>query len=415
MKLKYILALAVLLNITAAFAQKEKAAYLAQNSATWNGDFKNMKRVFTPEVLKSQLFMIGEGHGIAYSYDLQYDLVKYLQQKAGVKYLFMELGYLDGILLNNYLKTGNDSAYIAGFEKYNGTYYYNKSVHQLFKKLYSLNKTLAEGKKIIILPVDIEHGYRKAIKYLQDEMFAGANANTSVGLALNKIDSEKGVGKEIAAEMIRIYPIYKADINTYKKALGNNFNDADFLMRNTYEMLNLALKKAADTRRDSVMLENFNIYKQRYHLENKKLVGLFGGFHVKQTDQPNDIRFASLLKRSGAVKGICSALMVYNAGYIMMPKGSNDTTKTGNKYKRVANTYDYFTGSFTDGDLLTQFNNSGKAVLFNLTTKGTPFKGQKSFLMDKDQYANVDEMFQLLILINNSPATEPLTGGMDRN
>jgi hypothetical protein len=179
-------------------------------------------------------------------------------------------------------------------------------------------------------------------------------------------------------------------------------------------MLNIALKKAADTRRDSVMLENFNIYKQRYHLENAKLVGLFGGFHVKQTDQPNDIRFAALLKRSGVVKGICSALMVYNDGFIMMPKGSSDTTKTGNRYKQVANTYDYFTGSFTDGELLTPFGKSAKGVLFNLIAKGTPFTGQKSFLMDKDQYANVDEMFQLLILINNSPATEPLVGGMDK-
>ena len=417
MKIKLILVFTFLLNISICFAQTDKAKvdYLAKNSATWNDGFKNMERVFTPEVLKNQLFMIGEGHGIAYSYDMQYDLVAYLQKKAGIKYLFMELGYLDGILLNDYLKTGNDSAYIKGFEKYNGTYYYNKSVHQLFQKLYRLNKTLPEGKKIVILPVDIEHGYRKAIKYLQAKMFSGANANTPVGLAINKIDSEKGVGKEVAAEIVKLYPVYKSDINTYKKALGSQFNDADFLMRNTYEMLNIALKKAADTRRDSVMLENFNIYKQRYHLQNEKLVGLFGGFHVKQTDQPNDIRFAALLKRSGAVKGICSALMVYNDGFIMMPKGSSDTTKTGNRYKRVANTYDYFTGSFMDGNLLTPFGKSGKGVLFNLTAKGTPFTGQKSFLMDKDQYANVDEMFQLLILINNSPATEPLTGGMDRD
>ncbi|MFD0765038.1 hypothetical protein ACFQZI_09235 [Mucilaginibacter lutimaris] len=64
--------------------------------------------------------------------------------------------------------------------------------------------------------------------------------------------------------------------------------------------------------------------------------------------------------------------------------------------------------------MLNAFSESGKAVLFNLTAQGTPFKGQKSFLMDKDQYANVDEMFQLLILINYSPATEPLTGGIDK-
>ena len=127
MKIKLILVFTFLLNISICFAQTDKAKvdYLAKNSATWNGGFKNMERVFTPEVLKNQLFMIGEGHGIAYSYDIQYDLVAYLQKKAGVKYLFMELGYLDGILLNDYLKTGNDSAYIKGFEKYNGTSYYN--------------------------------------------------------------------------------------------------------------------------------------------------------------------------------------------------------------------------------------------------------------------------------------------------
>ncbi|MFA6088081.1 hypothetical protein [Mucilaginibacter sp.] len=415
MKIKLILSVLFLLKISVVFSQNEKAKadYLAMNSATWNSDFKNMERVLTPKIIKNQLFMIGEGHGIKYSYDIQYDMVAYLQKTIGARYLFMELGYLDGILLNEYLKTGDDAAYRAGFEKYNGTYYYNKSVHELFKKLYRLNQTLPANKKIIVLPVDIEHGYRKAIQYLQDNMFTGENANTPVGLALHKIDSEKGVGKDIANEMVKIYPDYKANIATYSKALGKQFNDADFLMRNTYEMLNIALKKVADTRRDSVMLENFNIYKKRYNLQNEKLIGLFGGFHVKQTDEPNDLRFAALLKRAAVVKGICSALMVYNGGYIMMPKGRNDTTKTGNRYKHVANTYDYFTGSFTDGDLLTPYNNSGKGVLFNLTAKGTPFKGQKSFLMEKDQYANVDEMFQLLILINNSPATEPLTGGMD--
>ncbi len=225
MRSKILLAVIFLLNTTIGFAQdnKAKADYLAKNSATWNDNFKNIDRVFTPEILKNQHFMIDEGHGIAYSYNIRYDRVNYLRQKAGVKYLFMELGYLDGIVLNEYLRTGDDATYTAAFEKYNGTY--------------------------------------------------------------------------------------------------------------------------------------------------------------------------------------------YNAGYIMMPKGKSDTTNTSNKYKRVANTYDYFTGSFTYGDLLGKYNKSGKAVLFNLTATGTPFKGQKSFLIDKDHYANVDEMFQLLILINDSPAA----GGMDRD
>ncbi|MFD0765037.1 hypothetical protein ACFQZI_09230 [Mucilaginibacter lutimaris] len=329
MRIKVLLAV-FLLSAIVGHAQNIKTAYLAKNSATWDDKgFKNMDCVFTPEILKNQLFMIGEGHGIAYSYDIQYSLVNYLRQKAGVKYLFMELGYLDGIILNNYLKTGDDSTYTTAFQKYNGTYYYNKSVHELFKKLYKLNTTLPDNQKIVILPVDIEHGYRKAIQYLQTRIFTGDNAKTTVGQALSKLDSEKGIGKEIAAEIVRIYPIYKADMATYQKKLGNQFDDADFLMRNTYEMLNIALNKVADTRRDSVMLENFNIYKKRYHLDNEKLVGLFGGFHVKQTDQPNDIRFASLLKRSGAVKGICSAVIVYNGGFIMMPKGKSNTTNTG--------------------------------------------------------------------------------------
>jgi|GEM_PF-5769029 len=414
---KYLcLAAALCLNAAISFAQtgKAKVDYLAKNSANLSdGGFKNIERVFTPEVLKNQLFMIGEGHGIAYSYDVQYKLVEYLNKKVDARYLFMEMGYLDGLLLNNYLKTGDDAAYIQAFQKYEGTFYYNKSVHQLLKNLYQLNKTLPDNKKIIILPVDIEHGYRKAIEYLQTEMFTGVAANTIVGTALNKIDSKNGVGTEIAAQVVKLYPVFKRDSTTYKKELGDKFFDAAFLMRNTYEMLNIALKNAKESRRDSVMLENFNTYKSRYRLQNEKLMGLFGGFHVKQSDQPDDIRFAALLKRAKAAKGICSALMVYNGGFIMMPKGKSDTTNTGNRYKKVANNLDYFTGSFKDGALLDAYSKSGKAVIFNLTAKATPFKGKKSFLMSSDQYANVDEMFQLLILINNSPATEPLTGGMD--
>jgi hypothetical protein len=45
--------------------------------------------------------------------------------------------------------------------------------------------------------------------------------------------------------------------------------------------------------------------------------------------------------------------------------------------------------------------------------KANLFRGDKSFLMGKDQYANIDEMYQLLKLINDSPATEPFMGGMD--
>ncbi|RYU91913.1 hypothetical protein EWM62_00280 [Mucilaginibacter terrigena] len=416
MKIKVLFTAILLLNITLSFAQTDKAkiAHLAGNSATWNdGGFKNIERVFTPAVLKDQLFMIGEGHGIAYSYDVQYKLVEYLNKKMGARYLFVEMGYLDGLLLNNYLRTGNDSAYVADFQKYNGTFYYNKSEHQLLKNLYQLNKTLPESKRIVILPVDIEHGYRKAIEYLQTEVFSGNKANSPVGSALKKIDSKNGVGTDIAAEFVKLYPVFKNNAATYKRTLGQQYFDASFLLRNTYEMLNIALKNTKGTRRDSVMLENFNTYKDHYQLQNEKLIGLFGGFHVKQSDQPNDIRFAALIKRANAAKGICSALMVYSGGFMMMPKGKSDTSRTGNKYKRVINHYDYFTGSFRDGRLLDAYNSSGKAVIFKLTGKNSPFKGQKSFLMEKDQYANVDEMFQLLIQINNSPATEPLTGGMD--
>ncbi|MBD1365905.1 hypothetical protein IDJ77_18975 [Mucilaginibacter sp. ZT4R22] len=417
MKARFILFIFLLSALTTSFAQTNngKTDYLAKNYATWDGEgFANIKRVFTPEVLKNQLFLIGEGHGIKYSYDIQFNLVAYLQKTAGIRYLLVELGYIDGLMLNNYLQTGDESKYEAVFAGYAGTYYYNKSVHEFYRKLYALNRSLPAEKSIMILPVDIEFGHRKAIKYLQQNIFTGDNANTPVGVAINKIDAEKGVGKDIANEIIKLYPAYKADSALYKKALGKLYFDATFLLRNTYERLSIALKGNSDTRRDSVMLENFNIYKQRYKLQNQKLMGLFGGFHIKQTDQPKDLRFAALLKRSAAVKGLCSALMVYNGGYAMSPKPNRDTIKTGNIYRQAENLSDYCIQSVSDGDLLEAYHKTAKGVLFNLSAKGNPFKGDKSFLMGKDQYANINEMYQLLILINDSPATEPFMGGMDK-
>lgn len=400
----------------AAQSDKKKNDYLTRNSGLWkNHDFENFERVFTPEILNNQLILIGEGHGTQASYEIEFDLLRKLKMHTNFRYLLLELGYLDGLLLNEYLLTGEEDKLNEFFTAHKGSFYYNKSVRAFYYNLYQFNMSLPVKQRIILLPIDLEFGYRQALKYLQEKVFVGEAASTLAAMELAKLDALKGDGKTLMESFNPIYSTFIKNSSLYKQFLDSQFDDAAYLMHNIHERFDIAIKNNFNTRRDSVMVENFNVYKHRYQLNDEKLVGLFGSFHIKQYDQPNAIRMAALLKKEAALKGIASVMLCYEGGTVMAPKYTAtvqiDTAKV--LYKTLINQMDYCLDSMEDGDLLKAYVKPEKGVLFNLTTKPSPFIKGKSFLMINDQYANTTDLFQVLILLNYSAATEPISGGIE--
>ena len=162
------------LFIVACYSQTAAAQqeYLKKNAIAWNNGFTEPEKLFDKELLKNQLFLIGEGHGAQYNTELQFDMIRNLQKKTGLRFILLELGFLDQIYLNRYLTTGNEQVLDSFFHFHPNTFYFNKQLFHFFQQLYSYNQSLPEKDKLQIITVDLDFAYRDALLFLKREAFA---------------------------------------------------------------------------------------------------------------------------------------------------------------------------------------------------------------------------------------------------
>jgi hypothetical protein len=398
------------------FAQvkNDEFNYLATHSATWNGSFNNVEKVLDKELLTNQVILIGENHGIKATYDVEFALVEYLKAKTGFKYLLQELGFLDGIYLNQYLYSGDEKYLKQFFDLHKRTFFWNKSGADFYKRLYQLNLHFPPGDRIQLLPVDLEFAHRDAIAYLQDHVFSKDDKGKVEELLYSihpKDDSARLMIKVFAA----VHQTFINDTTAYRKKLDSKFDDAISLIGNIYERYAISVDNNADTRRDSVMLNNFNFWKKKYSITDDKVVGIFGNFHVRQLQQSNDTRFAALLKNDTSIQGVTSISFLYQNCEMMWKNylAPNDTAGLKNLFvKRKVVNNGSLDEPISNLEMLGAFDKD-QAILFKLAGKNSPFNQSTSFLKKSETFATTANMFQVLVLINHSPATEPYGGVED--
>ncbi|NCU02795.1 MAG: erythromycin esterase family protein [Chitinophagaceae bacterium] len=381
--------------------------YLQQNHATWNNGFNNAENVFTKSILQNQLFLVGEGHGTQYNHELQFDLIKHLQQTVGLKYILLELGFLDQLYLNRYLQTGNEQVLDSFFQFHPNTFYYNKQLFQFFQKLYNYNLQLPAKNKLQIITVDLDFAYRDALLYVQ------RNLPAALPDTLKHYFTTMLPKQDTAALLMQKFNnAYSSFINNgriYKKHLGKDFEDTKHLLNNINHRLQIAVSKRNDLR-DSLMYQNFLYAKKRYGIKDEKIIGLMGSFHVKQFDAPGDPRFAAILVKTNAVKGVVSLMSIYNAGEAMIPNRNNkaDSSSKIPAYINLKVSNGSLSGPVNNYNLMEPYFNSSKAVLFLLNKKESPFHQSNAFTLGEDpETATITQLIQVLILFNQSPATVP--------
>ncbi|QNA46410.1 TraB/GumN family protein [Lacibacter sediminis] len=395
--------------ITVSFTQTAlpQQEYLKKNAIVWNNRFADPEKLFDKSLLKNQLFLIGEGHGAQYNTELQFDMIRYLQKKTGLRFILLELGFLDQIYLNRYLTTGNERLLDSFFHFHPNTFYFNKQLFQFFQQLYSFNQSLPEKDKLQIITVDLDFAYRDALLFLKRE------ALTSIPEDHKKLfmemDPVNDTAKILISKFDEAYSFFNKNNINYKKWLGNNYENVKHLLDNIHQRLYIATSKRNDLR-DSVMYQNFLYAKERYGIKQKKVIGIMGSFHVKQQDAPEDPRFATILRKLNAVNGIVSFMSVYNGGEAMLPN-RNNIVGTDNKKKPFINakiTNGSLSGAVKEFNLLEPFFDSNKAYLFHLNRKATPFSQSDEFTLSEDPtLVTTIQLFQILILYNQSPATIP--------
>lgn len=232
---------------------------------------------------------------------------------------------------------------------------------------------------------------------------------TSMIKHLNKLYSQKNSSRNIFKKFsLKLTQSIKSNKELYKEYLGNNFLGFELVNENILCALENYNSPDFWQLRDAKMYDNFKrIYAT---LPKGKFFGPFGLLHTLQK-RNNDIDWlASLLNNDTSIfknKVLSIALLYKDCMY----KTSISEHKSGNPYG-LYSTEDLCT-DYYKGNRIDNFCKSDTTI-FKLTGDNSPFEQKPleitslNYSLDIPLYCITTDYVQYIILIKNSPATEPL-------
>ncbi|GAA4015188.1 hypothetical protein GCM10022408_30660 [Hymenobacter fastidiosus] len=243
----------------------------------------------------NQLFLLGESHGVARPQEVDVELFRHLNQRAGVRYYVGEFDCAKAYYLNQYLRTGNDSTLQLVFRSWvrDESQWANKDLLGKFQKLRALNLTLPKQRKFEFVGIDELQDLPLAADYLHRLL---SKKGFSVVL-LQQADSLYTLLKlpptpKLPALAQRTIAELKQHRQGYQFTLGASYEPVLHLLTNlTY--------RAAGLGREQSIFANFSALSQTKRLAGQKMYGFWGLAHVLQSPlQGGHTMFAALVRQS---------------------------------------------------------------------------------------------------------------------
>ncbi len=398
-------------------------AYLKKHMESVRPGSGNQFRLFDSAFYQNKIFLLGEAHGFAMPQELDYELLKHLNQKAGVRHYLAEVDYSQAHFLNEYLSTGDEQLlrYVFGTWVRTNAQWGNKNFYEKIKRIRALNQTLPAGRKINIIGVDkIQDAAVTArlLRELRDKFSIPPSIATALD-SLERLTSADNADLRKAGVLAgKLVAELGADTAYLLGTADNRFT----LIHSLLNLTHLAHR----VNRDSVMFLNLKAVTHALSLENEKMYGLWGFFHTLQIPMKQDRRvtpFAAHIKNEESpFKNKIVSLNIYVLDSDNMMPGKMVPPAIG-KGKTYFNT----TWANSDGPLIfVNGINDLKAVteensitIFDLATGGSPYQGSPRLAQVKvlipgqnltpDPAAGTDPAYQYVVLIRNSKSLEPLS------
>ena len=378
---------------------------------------------FEPAFYQNQLFLLGEAHGFAGPQELDFQLLRHLSEKAGVRHYLAEVDYSQAHFLNEYLRTGDESLlrYVFGTWVRANAQWGNRQFYEKIKKIRVLNQSLPAARRITFLGVDRIQDAAVTGRYLR-ELRSRANWGASLAAGLDSLagltsaaDPDLPKVSAAAGALLRRLAadsVYQTDTGSRRFSLAHSLQNLVYL--------------APATPRDSVMYLNLKTLSRALSLDNEKMYGLWGFFHTMQIPMQRGRRvmpFAAHLQSTGSpFRGKVVSLNAYVLnGENMMP-GRMVPAAIG-KGKAYFNT----TWANADGPLVfVRGIKDARAVtrphsvtIFNLAAKDSPYRGsprlsQVKVLIPGQSLTPAPDAgtgipaYQYVVLIRNTEALTPL-------
>lgn len=236
--------------------------------------------LFDQQFYDNQLFLLGEAHGVQRPQELDFALLKHLNERVGVRTYVAEVDVAKAYYLNEYLRTGQDSTLRLVFRSWVASHaqWGNEAFYQKLQHIRAWNQTLPVSRRIRFIGLD----------ELQDLPLAAEYVRTLIGkrrlpmLLRVQFDSVTtllrraapatvlaGVGQRTEQELIR-------HEKQYRQQIGAAYDDLALLLRNlTYRQRGLD--------REAVLYANFAALYYTQGLAQEKLYGMWGLAHVLQS------------------------------------------------------------------------------------------------------------------------------------
>ena len=323
-----------------------------------------------------EMFLTGETHTMAKSYEFKKTFFSYLYKEAGVKNIIEEVGFCSGLLLNRYIQTGNEKDLEFYMKQLNGTMAYNKEMYDFYRWLYEYNLQLDEENKISIYGIDTEFQPLTAIRGISTLIDEKKEIPNSLEKAIEYV---KKNDQNAILYLKQAYDKNKEDCERY---FGDNFIIFENCIKNLYPI------ETGSDMRDKVMMSNFSFI---YSLnKDEKFFGQLGSEHIYQDYMDSDytsideVRFGILLNSNNSpVKNkVYSLLCVYQNINVNSPS---------------ENSFDY-----------SLIKNYKEDIFIDLSQENSPFYKKKYFFRDKKSIGVTCDYIQGLMILIDSDETTPL-------
>ena len=400
-----------------------KQKYLLENYEVLSFDKQNQFKFFDKEFYANQVFLLGEMHGTADSYRVQQLLVDELKKKTDFKYYFIELGYLQTIGVNEYLKTGNESKLNQVIETIKGGFGYSRDYRNIFTHVYELNRKLPEKDRIRFFGVDGFSPTRESFAYLVKIL-------TDSGY---KKGSQKNVDKIYTFDSIpytyKDWTTFFADLSkdletnktVYRQILGDKFWEFEFLLDNFNASFNIETvrnvkplsEQETENVRDAQMAKNFAALYQHLNLKRQKIFGFFGREHTYKDSGKRTNWMTARIKEANPHLKIVTAALRYMESQFMIPTYFLEQ-QFGTKQEKL-----YFYGGFQNDNSpfvkalgiedLNAVAPESEAVLFRLNAKNSPYNSLPDLVDEIADGKSTTDYFDYAVLLRKSKAAIPIS------
>ncbi|TFZ65607.1 hypothetical protein E4631_15405 [Hymenobacter sp. UV11] len=244
---------------------------------------------------QNKVFLLGESHGVQRLQDVDFALLRHLNQRAGVRRYLAEVDCAKAYYLNEYLRTGDEATLARVFASWvrEQAQWGNADFVAKIRRIRGLNQTLPPARRIQFVGIDGVQDYALLADYLSDQRAAGRPLPPQLAAGLDSVQTALRATPALATDLaLRTQRALRQAAPAARRALGRQAY-AEVL----HALTNLGYARTLPGR-EQQLFANYQAALPLWHLTHEKLYGLWGLGHVPQQKGLNFSSLAAYIRQS---------------------------------------------------------------------------------------------------------------------